>query len=482
MQYPPEILLKILVYAYMRNIYSSRQIEAACRENINFMFLLQGYPPPDHNTIARFRRDHLPAVSDRITALLTNLLEELGEVSFDRSAVFIDGTKIEANANRYTFVWKKSVLKNRDKLLKSIASDLPSMLGDIGIKWRVPDPIRIRDLKKLRKKLRAAADKEGISFVYGKGKRKHPLQRAYETVEGYIDRLKRYTSDIYICADRSSYSKTDHDATFMRMKEDHMRNGQLKPAYNVNVATVSEYVVCNYISADRTDTRTFIPFTEKLLKSGYAVNRMVLDSGYESEENYRYAEAHSSISLYVKPSNHEQKKTRKYRTDISRRENMAYDSENDTYTCAAGKLLKAVGIKHTKSDAGFPIEKTVYECSECSGCPLKAKCIRSRSDTPLEERSKRLEVSKYFNEQRDLMEMKITTEEGKMLRMNRSIQSEGVFAFVKEDMLFRRFMLRGTANVGSEWMLLTFAYNVLKLHNKIQNGRLGDHLKELKAV
>lgn len=482
MQYPPEILLKILVYGYMKHINSSRQIETACRENINFMFLLQDYPPPDHNTIARFRRYHLSSLSDDITRQLTGLLEALGEVSFDKSAVFIDGTKIEANANRYSFVWKNGVQKNKDKLLQRIADEFPGMLDGVGMKWKVPEYISIRDMKKLRKKLRARIDEEGIAFVYGKGRRKHPLQRVYETVNDCIEKLKRYTADIHTCGDRNSYSKTDKDATFMHMKEDHMRNGQLKPAYNVNVATVSEYVVCNYISADRTDTRTFIPFTEKLLAGGYKVNRMVLDSGYESEENYRFIEKHEEISLFVKPANHEQKKTKKYRTDISRRENMTYDRENDTYTCANGKLLRAVGIKRTKSPSGYPTETTIYECSECSGCPLKEKCIRSRSSVPLEERSKRLNVSKYFMEQRDIMEEKIASDEGKMLRMNRSIQSEGVFAFIKEDMQFRRFMMRGTANVGVEWMLLTFAYNMLKLHNKIQNARLGDHLKELKEA
>ena len=161
---------------------------------------------------------------------------------------------------------------------------------------------------------------------------------------------------------------------------------------------------------------------------------------------------------------------------------MTYDSENDSYTCANGKKLYPVCEKKTKSDSGYPIQVTVYECRECSGCPLKEKCIRSRSNTPLSERVKRLNVSKYFQDQRTKMEEKIESEEGKLLRVNRSIQAEGVFAFVKEDLLFRRFMMRGTANVATEWMLLSFAYNMLKLHNKIQKERLGEHLKRPKAV
>ena len=481
-QYPPVILLKVLVYAYSKHIYSSRDIETACRENINFMFLLQNNPPPDHNTIARFRRDHLSFLSDEIQKKLTDLLIDLGEVSFSDSAVFIDGTKMEACANRYTFVWKKSILKNKEKLLKRISDEYPDLLKTIGINWKVPDPIRVIDLKRLMGKISSKVEAEGIEFVSGKGKHKTRIQRVWETVDNDHSKLKQYIRDIEICGDRNSYSKTDHDATFMRMKEDHMRNGQLKPGYNVNVATVNEYIIGSYISSDRTDTKSFIPLTEKLLGNGYDVHRMMLDSGYESEENYHYAQAHENISLFVKPANYEQMKKKKYRSDISRRENMAYDSESDTYTCANGKKLYATSVEKKKSSTGYPTETTIYECRECSGCPLKEKCIKSKSKEPLSERSKRLNVSKYFQEQRSRMEEKINSEEGKLLRINRSIQSEGVFAYVKEDLLFRRFMMRGNRNVAVEWMLLSFAYNILKLHSKLEKGRLGEHLKKPKAV
>lgn len=126
----------------------------------------------------------------------------------------------------------------------------------------------------------------------------------------------------------------------MHMKEDHMKNGQLKPGYNVNIATVSEYIVGNYISADRTDTKTFIPFLKKLC-STYPAQRVVVDSGYESEENYSYVDDSEQLSLFVKPADHEQKKKRKYKRDIVRRENMAYDAEKDDGQKIAGRSLQA---------------------------------------------------------------------------------------------------------------------------------------------
>ena len=482
-EYSPRLLFKVVLYGCSRGIYSSRAIERACRENVNFMYLLEGHKAPDHNTIARFRREHLPEAVEDLLYQMVQLLIEHGEISFEKSAVFIDGTKIEANAGRYTFVWKTRVTKNQAKLGEKIATELPLLLVKAEVGITMPKQITVQRLKKLRKQLYAQKELQQVDFVYGKGHRKSGLQKAIEAINGWLERLKQYNLDIHICGDRNSYSKTDHDATFMHMKEDHMKNGQLKAGYNVNVATVSEYIVGNYISADRTDTKTFIPFLDKLCQK-YPVRRVDVDSGYESEENYHYVEECEQLSLFVKPSNHEQKKKRKYQTDIGRRENMPYDAEKDEYTCAQGKKLTAVGTKARKSETGYVQEVTIYECEGCKNCPVKEKCIRQKKTdkTPLEDRVKRLNVSKYFIAQREAMEKKIATEEGVLLRVNRSIQSEGVFAMIKEDMNFRRFMMRGKRNVTVEWHLVSMAYNILKLHYKIQNGRLGRHLITPKAA
>ena len=482
-EYSPRLLFKVVLYGCCRGIYSSYKIEQACRENVNFMYLLEGRNAPDNNTICRFRSEHLPEAVEDLLYQMVELLVAKGEISFEESAVFIDGTKIEANAGRYSFVWKIAVTKKQQKLGEKIAEELPLLLEKAGGDIAAPKEITVQKLKKLRKKLYAEKEKQGIEFAYGKGHRKSGIQKAIETINSWLERVKRYNLDIHICGDRNSYSKTDHDATFMHMKEDHMKNGQLKPGYNVNVATVSEYIIGNYISADRTDTKTFIPFMEKLCGK-HPVKRVVVDSGYESEENYHYVDGSEQLSLFVKPSNHEQKKKRKYQTDIGRRENMPYDTEKDEYTCAQGKKLKAVSTRTRKSETGYQQEVTVYECADCKDCPVKEKCIRQkRTDkTPLEDRVKRLNVSKYFIAQRAAMEEKISTEEGILLRINRSIQAEGVFAMIKEDMNFRRFMMRGKKNVNVEWHLVSMAYNILKLHHKIQKGRLGTHLVVPKAA
>lgn len=482
-EYSPKILLKVLVYGYMRKETSSRRLEAACKENLTFMYLLEGQCAPDHNTLNRFRKRILStAAGQDILHQLVLLFEESGFLSLE--AAFIDGTKIEANASKYSFVWKKSTQKNAAKLYEKIHKELPGLLKTLGIRFYVPEKIPLHRLKKLRKKLYASVNGE-VGFVHGKGKHKTLLQRVIEMVDTWIAKLKQYTDSIHICGDRNSYSKTDHDATFMHMKDDYMRNGQLKPGYNVNVATCSEFIIGSYLSADRSDVQTLIPFMTRLQQvyPGKTIGSVTVDSGYESEENYCWFEQHPETELYVKPSDHEIRKHKKYRTDISRRENMTYDSENDTYTCAAGKPLRLTREKHSKSKSGLQLTTSVYECTECDGCPMKEKCIKAfGSKKPLAERHKVIYVSKRFASQRERMEAKISSPEGILLRVNRAIQAEGTFAFVKEDMNFRRFLLRGSVKVEAEWLLYSLALNILRLHHKIQNNRLGSGLVIPKAI
>lgn len=405
----PRTLLKIVLYSYMNGDYSSRSMELNCKRDINFMFLLEGSPAPDHATFARFRSIHFAPCSKRILAEMSNALFDMGEISGE--TIFIDGTKIEASANKYTFVWKKAVTKNQAKLLQKLADFVAEceLLYDIKIVYG--NTIKIKHVKKLRKKLYALKETENIVFVHGIGKRKTSLQKSIETLESYLNRLKKYNQQIHICAERNSYSKTDHDATFMRMKEDAMGNGQLKPA------------------------------------------------------------------------NYEISKTRKYKNDIGKIENMEYDVKKDIYTCKNGKKLGVDHIRHSKSKTGYVSEKTIYKCEDCNGCPYKSECIKGNNcKTPLEERTKTLQVAKTFLKHRKEDLDRILSEEGILFRTNRSIQAEGSFGDLKQDMQFRRYLSKGNANVLAESTLLAMARNINKLHNKIQNGRTGTHLFPIKSA
>ncbi|WP_373845151.1 IS1182 family transposase [Clostridium sp.] len=478
-QATPRQMLKIVLYSYMNHNYSSRLMEKSCKRDVNFMYLLEGSPVPDHSTFARFRSIHFAPCSETIMAEMSNFLYEIGEISGDD--IFIDGTKIEACANKYTFVWKKSVSKNLARLLSKLADFVAECEEMYGLKLVYENKVKMKHVKKLRKKLYALKQKENIEFVHGCGKRKTPIQRSIETLEEYLNKLKEYTQKLYICGKRNSYSKTDKDATFMRMKEDAMKNGQLKPAYNVQHGVDSEYIVWLTIGAKPTDTTTLIPFIKSMENFLYfKYFKITADAGYESEENYVYVKENGQLS-YIKPSNYEISKTRKYKNDISRIENMEYNKFGDYYTCKNNKKLTVNRIIKRKSRTGYVSEKTIYTCEDCSNCKYKSKCIKGHNcKIPLEERVKNLETSKLFNILRKENVERIVSEEGCELRMNRSIQAEGSFAEIKQDMGFRRYLSRGKKNILAENVLLAMAHNINKLHNKIQSDRTGTHLFQLK--
>ena len=467
----PKRLFKILVYGYMNGIYSSRKLEQACRRDVNFIYLLGREKAPDHATIARFRSERLTEVIDDLFAQLVGQLADAGELSL--SSVFIDGTKLEANANRYSFVWKKSTQSNEQKMQAKMKVQLPVLAAKLGLRFHVGQKIKAKDLKKLRKQLKVLQARQGIVFVNGKGQRKSVLQRAVETVEQYVLRHKKFHDYTHSFGERNSFSKTDRDATFLRMKEDHMKNGQLKPGYNATLAVDAEYIVGATITQERSDSQTLIPMLKKLQGLGYT--KPVADAGFESEENYTWCEE-NKLTAFIKPANYEKAKTRKYKSDIGRRENMPYAESSDSYRCHKGHPIRAAYEKKTRSKAGYAIVTTVYTCTECAGCEHKAQCIKGKSKTPLEERSKNLYVSKTFLRQRRQMQERIQSKAGILLRLNRSIQVEGAFGVLKQDMGFRRFLLRSSIKVQTEFLLLCMGYNLNKLHNKIQKDRCGTYL------
>lgn len=469
-QATPRQMLEILVYANMNCLFSSRKIEEACRRDINFLYLLEGNRPPDHATIARFRSKHLGKCSEVIFAQMSRLLGDLDVLS--KESLFIDGTKIEAVANKYKFVWKKAVTKQQEKLLSKIPEFMLEVEEVFGIKAFHGSKIHRYHLKKLYKKLKRMQKEAGIIFVHGIGKRKTLLQKYIERTETYLEKTKEYAYKIHTCGKRNSYAKTEPDATFMRLKEDAMRNGQLKPAYNIQFGVDSEFVVWAAVGPQPTDATTLIPFLEGMDK--YVCRpyeNIVADAGYESEENYSWLEENGR-KAYIKPNNYEISKKRKYKQDIGRWENMEYNAQTDEFRCHEGKILAANGTRKYKTATGYQTIKTQYVCRDCEGCPSKGNCIKGYSKKSLEERSKNLEISKKFQRQRAETLARITTEEGILLRMNRSIQAEGAFSSIKSGFSFRRFLSKGHCNVLVESILLAMAQNIKKLHCKIQAKRV----------
>ena len=454
----PRIIFEVLVYGYLCGIYSTRKMEEACRKRVDFMWLLQGEPVPDYSTFARFRTGRTKEAAEGLFYQFVRRLEELGETEHDE--VFIDGTKLESRANRYTFVWRKTTEKHLAKVREAVRQEF----GRHGISGNVT----LKKLRGLVESKRVSCEKTGILFVHGTGRRKPPEQRVYEKLKKW----EEYEKKLFVMGNnRNSYAKTDPDATFMHMKEDHMRNGQLKPGYNVQIAVNSEYITGVAAFPNRTDSGTLHPFLRRLeQRHGKRYRDVVTDAGYESLDNYLYLEGNGQTS-FIKPINYEAQKSRKFKQQIGRRENMRYDEQENCYFCAAGRKLAFRRESTQRNRQGYFLTTAYYRCEDCTGCPCREACCKAKDNVP-----KELTVKTDLLRLGGLSRQNIETERGITLRVNRSIQVEGAFGVLKNDRKFKRFLTRGRTNISTELSLLCLGYNLNKLWAKCNAGRLQTHL------
>lgn len=449
----PQVLFEVLVYGYLCGIYSSRKLEEACRYRVDFMWLLGDEKAPDHSTLARFRTGRCREALEELFYQLVRKLEEMGET--DHRTVFVDGTKLESRAGRYTFVWRKNVEKQLGKVKEQVRQQT-GLTTPEALASHLEDTV------------------QSIRFVHGSGKRKSPEQKSWENLHRLLERWRAYEQQLGVMGEtRNSYAKTDEDATFMRMKEDHMRNGQLKPGYNVQIAVNSEYITGIEAFSDRADARTLKPFLRRLERFHQTrYEEVVTDAGYESLDNYLYLES-TGQTCFMKPTNYDQKKSRKFQKQVGRVENMAYDPEEDSFTCAQGRKL-TLRRECTEQREGQLVSTAWYRCEDCTGCPCRSQCCRAKDPT----QPKELRLQKTFWEKREQTTQRIVSKRGIHLRLCRSVQVEGAFGLLKSDFGFRRFLTRGRANIRAELFLLAMAFDLKKLWMKREHGRLKTRVSE----
>lgn len=444
----PRMMIKVLFYAYMRNIYSCRKIEAALSENVHFLWL-SGKQFPDFRTINDFRSKRLRNQINTIFCKVVVMLVELGYVSLD--VQYIDGTKIESASNRYTFVWRKSVERNKLKLETKIRNIIKQVEKGIQEDNRAadetPTPINSKELKEKIKELNADQNRDREEAKQIKELTKH--QAKLQEYEQHLDTLGQ----------RNSYSKTDPDATFMRMKEDHMGNGQLKPAYNIQISTENQFITNFGIYQNPGDTSTFIDYLDSFEeKYDRQSSEVVADSGYGSEQNYDHMET-KGIDNFVKFNYFHKEQKNSFKNNPFLPDNLFYNPQGNFYVCPMGQMMEFVGINHRISDRGYHSEVSYYQAIRCEGCPLRGSCYKAQGN-------RRIEVNNNLQRHKEIARANLTSERGLVHRSRRPIEPEAVFGQIKSNRKFNRFRLRGLEGVAVEFGLISIALNISKMAKK----------------
>lgn len=454
--YHPKMLLKVMIYAYMSNVYSSRKIELAIRENINFMWLT-GMSTVDHNTINRFRSDKLKDSFKEIFKQVVMMLAEERLISMKQ--IYTDGTKIEAQAGRYTFVWGKSIKTNKTKMLTQLEelwNYAQSISNDDDPDTEPPQ------FKEISQEVIQKTVEQIDTKLSGneKASKKSKAKLRY-IKQNFEKNLRKYEEQEAILGERNSYSKTDPDATFMRMKEDHMQNGQLKPGYNAQISTENQIIVNYTLHQNPTDTKTLKPHLENL-KETYGeeifkkIENITADAGYGSEENYDYLEKEELIA-YVKYNTFEKEQDKNYQKKHKTfsKENLYYNQEEDYYVCPMGQKMHKTHESTKTTQAGYIQQLSHYQAQNCEGCPLRGVCFKAQGNRSI-ERNHNLE--RHKEKIRELL----TSQTGIQKRKQRSADVEPVFAQMKHNNNFRRFSLKGIQKTELEFGLMALAHNLRK--------------------
>ena len=458
--YHPKMMLKAILYAYMNNVYSCRKIEQLLLRDIHYIWLA-GYEKPDFITINRFRN----RVKDEINNVFTQLvliLADKGFISLD--VEYVDGTKIESKANKYTFVWRKSVERNRAKLMDKIRVLLEQVDESIAQENAPQDtPVEFTPamLSEIVDELKNALDREPAPVSKEQKKVRGEKRKRIKELEAHREKLAEYEKHLEILGERNSYSKTDHDATFMRMKEDAMNNGQTKPGYNLQVSAENQFITDFALFPNPTDTLTLIPFFNSFLdRYGHLPSVAVADSGYGSEENYRFMDE-AGMEAYVKYNRFHLEQRPRYKPNPFHHDNFHYNADEDYYVCPMGQHMTRIGTSHSKTASGYRSENTRYRARNCKGCPLRCMCYKAKGDQRIIEVNHRL--NGYKRKARELL----TSEEGIRHRGRRCIEPEAVFGQIKFNMAYRRFRHFGKDKVTMDFAFFAIAFNIKKMCSKI---------------
>jgi len=468
--YHPRMMLKALVYGYIEKKYSSRQIEKALNENICFMWLC-GMQQPDHNTLNNFRRGQLKGTVKDVFGQVLLMLVEQGYVQLKE--YYVDGTKIESVAGRYTFVWAKNVERYKLGLLDKIASIIQQI-------ETANEEAEAQAMKQEAKKEEPQIkDSEALAQTIERlneqlheqlpGKKKLS-QQIKKLEQEHLPKLQQYEEQEALLDGRNSYSKTDTDATFMRTKEDHLGNGQLKPCYNIQLGTEEQFIINYTLHQSSSDMAVFTQHMDDTLALLEKIEapipeRAGTDAGYGSEENYSYLEQ-KGIEAYVKYPGYYREQKGNYGKKPFHPNTLYYNEQGDYFVCPMGQKMTHCATQTKTSKTGFKQTIKKYQAQRCEACPLQGQCHKAAGN-------RAIEINHNARLYRQKAKKRLNSLRGIRMRKQRNIDTEPVFGHIKQDRDFRRFKLTGLDGTSTETGLLAIAHNIRKWWAKKQKqGRI----------
>ncbi|MFD2597319.1 IS1182 family transposase, partial [Sphingobacterium griseoflavum] len=446
--YHPRMLLKLLVYGYLVNTYSSRKLEEQVRQNIHFMWLC-GMKTPDHNTINRFRSEKLSGILKQIFSEIVLLLAEEGIVSL-KEAVYTDGTKIESAANRYTFVWGKSIKTSKERIRTQLDELWKYAQGVAAEELKDPSPSEFDQVNAQQVRQTIAKIDHALQDKPVDNKVKQKLNYARRHWPKNLDRYEQQEEQL---GSRNSMSKTDPDATFMRMKEDHMLNGQLKPAYNVQISTQQQFILNYSLHQTSTDYQT-LPVHIEQYQGLYNTlpSAIVADAGYGSDENYAVLEQ-KEIEAYIKYNTFDKEQKHGIRPFSS--DSLHYNQAENYLVCPIGQRMGHIGDGQRITTSGHVQLVSRYQARNCQGCPMRGVCHAAKGN-------RIVEVNHSLRKHRHAAKQRLNTEQGIKYRKQRAADVEPVFGNIKSNHGFKRFLLKGMGKAEVEIGLLSIAHNLRK--------------------
>jgi transposase len=455
----PKMMIKVLVYAYLNGIYSSRKIAKALREDIHFMWL-SGMNRPDYRTIILFRSSRLKPVIDKVFGSMVIFCQEQGYIKLEN--YFIDGTKMEADASKTSYVWAKNVKRHKASTEEKIRELLHHIdqineaenfeygdkdLEELGQNATISSEKIKEQVKKINEQLSEKENDIGLSQTD-----KKVAKVVKQIVKERLPKLEQYEQQQKELSGRNSYSKTDIDATFHRLK-----NGLLRPSYNTLLGCENQFIINYTIHQNPGESGLLIEHLKKLKKQiGALPENIISDSAFGTEENYSYLEK-ERIGNYLKYNTFHFEQTKTYKENPFSKDKFAYSQSSDTYQCPGNKTLHFKGVRETKTDNGYVGHVKIYECEDCHGCPFAAQCKKAKGN-------RTLQVNPQLDQYRAQAYENLTSPTGLKLRKQRNIEPETVFGDIKWNQHYDRFKLRGKDKVNIEWGLLSIAHNVKKIY------------------